>query len=361
MKKKLFLSIGLLVSFSSLYAKELYSQKCDSITEDVPIYKGIDKGNWNGYSEGQFIKFKDKIYELKGDWWTSESPEENKYWIFCKNIDEPVLLITMPQKPPSIKTQIKPSVAIYENNTQIAKLNSLGWGDSTKLKVEPGNIKINVANIGPNIGYSHPSEINVRRAEKKSINVYFKDIDAGSIDLNAKIKLSSGSSLKDVHYTIKNVSGDIVSKGELALNSKTLITDLPVKSNKGTKYVIQTGKVVDEGKLIKTLPKTVVVNKDETTDVNLDFESWPTTTERVDIAVSDLPKGKQATLDFISKEGDIKKIKIENNETHTILLPKDNTCWKLLVDKNLQGYKVNVTPDSFVTNKSCLNGKFNVL
>ena len=71
-------------------------------------------------------------------------------------------------------------------------------------------------------------------------------------------------------------------------------------------------------------------------------------------------KVNQATLDFINKEGDIKKIKIENNGTHTVLLPKDNTCWKLLVDKDLQGHKVNVTPDSFVTNKSCLNGRLNV-
>ncbi|API87381.1 hypothetical protein [Francisella uliginis] len=360
MKKRIFLSIGLLVSFGSLYAKELYSRNCDSIPEDIPIYKGIDKGNWNGYSEGQFIKFKDKIYELKGDWWTSKSPEENKYWMFCKNIDKPVLLITMPQKPSSINTRVKPFVTIYENNTQIAKLDSVGWGDSTKLKVEPGTIKVNVANIGSNIGYSYPSETNVRREGKKSINVYFKNIDAGSVNINAKIKLSSGSSLKYVPYTIKNISGDIVSKGKLALNSKTLLSDLPVKSNKGTEYIIQTGKVVNGGKLIKALPKTVVINKDKTTNVNLDFESWSTATERVDIAVSDLPKGKQATLDLISKEGDIKKIKIENNGTHTVLLPKDNTCWKLLVDKDLQGHKVNVTPNSFVTNKSCLNGRLNV-
>ena len=125
MKKKFFLSIGLSVSFSSLYANDLHAKNCGTIPKSIESYKGVDRGNWNGYSEGQFIKFKDKIYELKGDWWTSESPEENKYWIFCKNIDEPVLLITMPQKPLSIKTQIKPSVAIYESNTQIPGLSGL--------------------------------------------------------------------------------------------------------------------------------------------------------------------------------------------------------------------------------------------
>lgn len=357
MKKKVFLSIGLFVGFNFLYANNLHAEGCDTVPNAISSYKGLDKNNWKGYSEGQFVKFKNKIYELEGDWWTSESPEENKYWIFCKNIDKPILSIKLPQKPSSVGIQVKPTIKIYHDGVRIAKLDNAEWGETAELKVKPGTLTIHVSNIGSNIGHSFPSKIKIKPGENKQVDVYFKKIDAGSVDLKAKLKLSSGSGLISVPYIIKDLSGNIVTKGDLTLNSDKLINDLPVKSDKGTKYIVQTDSFVDAGKHVKTLPETFVVNTNKTTNVNLDFESWPLATERVDIVVSHLPKGKEATLNFLSKEGDIRKVKVNCDGIYTQILPKDDTSWRLLVDKDVPCNKTNISPQFFIANQDCLNGK----
>lgn len=321
------------------------SAQCDNIPRLVKQFKGASMENWHGYSVGDFVRYNNKVYQLKNDWWTVDSPGSNDHWVYCQDVLQPVLNLRIPSKPVFIASSNKPHIVIYdENHNQVVDLNNLDWGTNKKVNLPIGQFTIVVEGIGSSRGYASQGVINLDMAEVKKVSIKYKNSHAASLNIYPKAAISGNVGVK-----IIDSKGSVLYQGTLIFNKKNTIYDIPVAEGNDT---VIANIYIANGRVYKAPDSQVSLFKDKTSNINLDFDSWPVAAARVDVAVTNLPKDREAKLKFMNNTGDVQTVSIKGNGVYTQMFDKDGSTWHLIAD-GIDG--ANIYPKSFNASQSCVN------
>ncbi|MBK2028639.1 hypothetical protein IB655_06180 [Francisella noatunensis] len=341
LKLVMFVCLNSMVNFS--YADN--SSECDSVPSMIKQFKGADQDNWIGYRNGDFVRYDNKVYQLKNDWWTADTPDINQHWIYCQDVLQPAIYLYTPSRPAYVSSTSKPHVIIYDSNhNQVADLKNLKWGATKKVRLPIGQFTIVVEGIDSSQGYASQSIVNLAMGQSKKISVNYKNIHAVSLSIYPKAAISGSVGVK-----ILDSKGTVVYQGSLVFNKKNTIYDIDVTKGK---YMIHANSYIVAGKVYKAPDTLVSLSPDETTNVNLNFDSWSVAAARVDVAVTDLPKDREVKLKFMNNTGDVQTVSIKGNGVYTQMFDKDGSTWHLIAD-GIDG--VNIYPKSFNASQSCVN------
>ncbi|AEI35681.1 hypothetical protein [Francisella salina] len=328
---------------NSSYADD--SSKCDNVPSVVKQFKGADQDNWIGYRNGDFVRYDNKVYQLKNDWWTADSPDINQHWVYCQDVLQPAIYLHTPSRPAYVSSTGKPHVIIYDSNhNQVADLKNLKWGATKKVRLPIGQFTIVVEGIDSSQGYASQGIVNLAMGQSKKISVNYKNIHAASLSIYPKAAISGSVGVK-----ILDSKGTVVYQGSLVFNQENTIYDIDVTKGK---YMIHANSYIVAGKVYKAPDTLVSLSPDKTTNVNLNFDNWSIATSRVDVVISNLPKGKEAKLKFMNNTGDVQTVDIKGNGVYTQMFAKDGSQWRLMAD----GIdRASIFPKSFNANQSCVN------
>ncbi len=106
-------------------------------------------------------------------------------------------------------------------------------------------------------------------------------------------------------YTLKDTNGNIISSGNLTINSSTTLDHIP-SSESGTNYI---GSFTTNG-YNYTPSKTyaITVTNFNTTAIDVTFSKKQVPTETISIAVEGLPKDKTTTLTSTNENSILKRL-----------------------------------------------------
>ncbi|AJI75524.1 carbohydrate binding domain protein [Francisella philomiragia subsp. philomiragia ATCC 25015] len=331
-----------------------------------PVNPGDSVQQWDAntvYNPSDKSKPSQAIYNgnlYTAKWWTrGENPSQSGQWGVWKN-EGPVteqgkatVSIVLPAKPDFIANDKLADVQILKDGQKIAESTNAKWGSTTNLEVVVGDsadLTVSVPAIDGATGSATPASFTLAKDASKTVNIEYtapKPAEEGSIKINATAEAMGNPTAT---YTLKDTNGNIVSSGNLAINSSTTLDHIPSSEN-GTAYTLTIGSFTTNGynyTPVKTY--SLVVTNFNTTAVDVTFAKKQVPTESISIAVEGLPKDKTTTLTLTSENGDTKEVDIKSNSSISVEVPKDGSIWNIAVAA-IAGFKLSVTPTSFTANQ----------